>query len=113
MQDERIVALDLDQLGEILHRLADVDVRAPGVVKDAELAIRMSTLWRAGSVRVERVERDAARLDLARIVRSESTIGALIYARALKETRHGADLRIALDDPVGDQLEELAALIVQ
>ena len=49
----------------------------------------------------------------ARIVRSESTIGAPVYARALKETRHGADLRIALDDPVGDQLEELAALIVQ
>jgi hypothetical protein len=52
-------------------------------------------------------------LTSARIVRSESTIGAPVYARALKDTRHGVDLRIALYDPVGDQLEKLAALILQ
>ena len=34
-----LVALDLDQLGEVLHRLADVDERVARVVEDAEEAV--------------------------------------------------------------------------
>src|SRR5688500_9260949 len=39
MEDERLVALDLDQLGEALHRRADVDIRIARVVEDAELPV--------------------------------------------------------------------------
>jgi hypothetical protein len=40
MEDEGLVVGDLDQLGQVVHRLPDVDVRVARVVEDAELAIR-------------------------------------------------------------------------
>ena len=39
VEDERRVAVDLDQLGQVLLRLLDVDVRVTGVVEDAEVAV--------------------------------------------------------------------------
>ena len=40
VEDEGLVAvLDLDQLGEVVHRLAHVDVRVARVVEDAEAAV--------------------------------------------------------------------------
>ena len=39
MQDERPVVVDLDQLGQLLLRLLDVDERVARVVEDAEVAV--------------------------------------------------------------------------
>ena len=65
VQDERLVAGDLDQLGQLLHRLAHVDVRVASVVKDPELAVGAHVDARRLDQRlVEWVEDDAARLDL-------------------------------------------------
>jgi hypothetical protein len=36
MEDERRLVVDLDQLRQVVLRLADVDVRVAGIVEDAE-----------------------------------------------------------------------------
>ena len=64
MEDERLVVRDLHELGQVVHRLADVDVRVAGVVEDAEcLSTRTSTL--EGWTRpLERIDHDPPGLDL-------------------------------------------------
>ena len=39
VEDERLVAVDLDQLGQVLLGLLDVDERVAGVAEDAEVAV--------------------------------------------------------------------------
>ena len=39
VEDERLVVADLDELGQLLHRLLHVDERVARVAKDAEEAV--------------------------------------------------------------------------
>src|SRR5438034_11455420 len=65
MQDERIV-VDLDELGQLLLRLLDVDVRVARVVEDAEVAVDADVDAR----RLE--ERSVIRIDLDPAVGDEA-----------------------------------------
>jgi hypothetical protein len=57
VQDERVVGLDLDQLGEVLHGLLHVDVRMPRRVEDPEAVVQPHVdARRLDGVVVERVD---------------------------------------------------------
>ena len=65
VEDEGLAAVHLHQLGEVLHRLAHVDVGVAGVVEDAEAAVHAHV--HAGGLNealVERLDHDALGLDL-------------------------------------------------
>ena len=65
VEDEWLVPLDLDQLGQILHRLANVDERVARVVEDPEAAVDAHVHARRLHHRlVERVDDDPPGLDL-------------------------------------------------
>ena len=66
VEDERLLAvLDLHQLGEVVHRLAHVDVGVAGVVEDAEAAVHAHVdAGRLDEPLVERVDDDPSGLDL-------------------------------------------------
>ena len=69
VQHERLVAVRLDQRGQVvlLHRRVDVGV--PGVVEDPEVAVQPDVdARRLDQLRVERVDAEAARVDLGRDV---------------------------------------------
>ena len=64
MQDERLAVVDLDELGQLVLGLRDVDVRVAGVAEDAEEAIGPNVEARGLHQRgVVRVDPDPARLD--------------------------------------------------
>src|SRR4051794_7404917 len=90
MQDERILARDLDQLGQLLHRLAHVDVGVARVVKHAELAVGAHVDARRLNQRlVVRVEDNAPGLNLGANgpVREHHGRPVYLFAPKLKEPR--------------------------
>ena len=65
MEDEGLLVGDGDELGQVLHPLADVDVGVAGVVEDAELPIDADVdARRLDQIRVVGVEGDPAGVDL-------------------------------------------------
>jgi hypothetical protein len=65
VKDERLIGLHLCHLGQVIHRLAHVDVRVAGVVEHAEIAVHPEV--DAGGlhhVRLEGIDDQAAGLDL-------------------------------------------------
>ena len=107
VEDERLVAVDLDQLGQLLHRLAHVDVRIAGVVKDAELAIGAHVDARRLDQRlVERIEDDPAGLDLgANRPVGEHHRAASLFVPKLKEPRRPPDNALRDGRPPDDRPE--------
>ena len=60
VEDEGLVVVDLDELGQVLHRLLDVDVRVARVAEDAEVAVDANVdARRLDEALVERVDSDA------------------------------------------------------
>ena len=66
VEDERLLVVDLDELGQLLLRLLDVDVRIAGVVEDPEEAVDAHVDARGlDQLLVERVDLDAALVEEA------------------------------------------------
>ena len=82
VEDERLGALDLDELGQVLLRVAHVDEGGARVVEHAEEAVDAQVDARGLYERlVVRVDGDAPSSSRRRIVRSERTIRAILWLR--------------------------------
>ena len=106
VEDERLVVADLDQLGQVLHRLAHVDVGVAGVVEDAELAVDPHVdARRLDQLGIEGVEDDPPGLDLLpdRAVAQDHRGESIARLKALgRGGRYGGEMAERQTDTEGD-----------
>src|SRR5919198_4140443 len=114
MQDEGRVASDLDELGELLHRLPYVDVGIARVVEDPEAAVHphVHARW-LDEGGVEGVDHDPPRFDLSADRAVAEYHGPAIVATELANRaqvpRRETDIRLRDDRLPGEQRRERQA----